>query len=104
MEATKLLSMQMEIDCTDSIDTLLAASISRILLSPNSCVFGLFSRNIALAVDQFQHVLDSHRWVPLPAIKGVSRSSGADDSGEDVAPPYSLMEHPPLAAFVNGED
>ncbi|GAQ92571.1 conserved oligomeric Golgi complex component-related [Klebsormidium nitens] len=74
------------------------------LLPPlfEACVFGLFSRNIGLAVDQFQHVLNSHRWVPLPAIKGGTRSAGGDENGEDVAPPYSLMEHPPLAAFVNG--
>lgn len=70
---------------------------------PHRCVFGLFSRNIGLAVDQFQHVLDSHRWVPIPAIKGGARSAGGDENGEDVAPPYSLMEHPPVAAFVNGK-
>lgn len=52
--------------------------------------------------DWWQHVLDSHRWVPLPPV-GLGRgSSGLDNTSEDVAPPYSLMENPPLAAFVNG--
>jgi len=45
--------------------------------------------------------LDSHRWVPLPAIGFPSNSVG-EDSLEDVTPPSSLMEHPPLAVFVNG--
>ncbi|GBG81990.1 hypothetical protein CBR_g34170 [Chara braunii] len=73
------------------------------LLPPlfESCVYDLFNRNISVAVEAFQHALASHRWVPLPPM-GSSRLSGADDGSEDVAPPYSLMEHPPLAAFVNG--
>jgi hypothetical protein len=32
-----------------------------------------------------------------------SRASGRDDFSDDMAPPYSLMEHPPLAVFVNGK-
>lgn len=46
-------------------------------------------------------VLDSHRWVPLPAV-GFPTSSFSEESHEDVTPPSSLMEHPPLAVFVNG--
>ncbi|GFY96731.1 conserved oligomeric Golgi complex component-related / COG complex component-like protein [Actinidia rufa] len=46
-------------------------------------------------------VLDSHRWVPLPAV-GFPANSIGEDSQEDVTPPSSLMEHPPLAVFVNG--
>lgn len=49
-----------------------------------------------------QLVLDSHRWVPLPAV-GFPASSLGDESHEDVTPPSSLMEHPPLAVFINGE-
>jgi len=49
-----------------------------------------------------QLVLDSHRWVPLPAV-GFSGSSVGDENHEDVTPPSNLMEHPPLAVFINGE-
>lgn len=48
-----------------------------------------------------QLVLDSHRWVPLPAV-GFSNSVG-EESQEDVTPPSYLMEHPPLAVFINGK-
>ncbi|GAB2233706.1 hypothetical protein Droror1_Dr00002935 [Drosera rotundifolia] len=64
-------------------------------------VLNLFSKNIAAAVENFQVVLDSHRWVPLPAV-GFSAIGFGEDSREDVTPPPSLMEHPPLAVFVNG--
>lgn len=47
-------------------------------------------------------VLDSHRWVPLPSV-GFSSNSVGDESQDDVTPPSSLMEHPPLAVFVNGK-
>ncbi|MBA0865289.1 hypothetical protein Goshw_010850 [Gossypium schwendimanii] len=36
-------------------------------------------------------VLDSHRWVPLPAV-GFSATSISEDSQEDVTPPSYLME------------
>lgn len=49
-----------------------------------------------------QVVLDSHRWVPLPAV-GFSAHSVGDENQEDVTPPSNLMEHPPLAVFINGE-
>ena len=48
-----------------------------------------------------QLVLDSHRWVPLPAV-GFTASNIGEESQEDVTPPSYLMEHPPLAVFVNG--
>ncbi|XP_052170562.1 conserved oligomeric Golgi complex subunit 8 [Diospyros lotus] len=64
-------------------------------------VLDLFSKNMNTAVENFQLVLDSHRWVPLPAV-GFSANSIGQDSQEDVTPPSSLMEHPPLAVFVNG--
>ncbi|XP_024398186.1 conserved oligomeric Golgi complex subunit 8 [Physcomitrium patens] len=73
------------------------------LLPPlfESSVHNLFVRNMSVTVDNFQHVLDSHRWVPLPRVT-LGRASSLDHSPDDVAPPYSIMEHPPLAAFVNG--
>ncbi|XP_057416531.1 conserved oligomeric Golgi complex subunit 8 [Lotus japonicus] len=63
-------------------------------------VLNLFSKNMSTAVENFQLVLDSHRWVPLPAV-GFSNSVG-EESQEDVTPPSYLMEHPPLAVFING--
>nr|GEY26280.1 conserved oligomeric Golgi complex subunit 8 [Tanacetum cinerariifolium]GEY34517.1 conserved oligomeric Golgi complex subunit 8 [Tanacetum cinerariifolium] len=73
------------------------------LLPPlfEEAVLNLFSKNTSTAVENFQVVLDSHRWVPLPAV-GFSTSSFSEENQEDVTPPSNLMEHPPLAVFVNG--
>ncbi|EPS65750.1 hypothetical protein M569_09027, partial [Genlisea aurea] len=48
-----------------------------------------------------QLVLDSHRWVPLPAV-GFPASALGEETLDDVSPPSNLMEHPPLAVFING--
>ncbi|KAF3447555.1 hypothetical protein FNV43_RR12741 [Rhamnella rubrinervis] len=64
-------------------------------------VLNLFSKNMSTAVENFQLVLDSHRWVPLPAV-GFPANSVGEDTQEEVTPPSYLMEHPPLAVFVNG--
>ena len=48
----------------------------------------------------FQLALDSHRWISLPSV-GIG-SRGAGGGTDNVSPPYVLMEHPPLATFVNG--
>ncbi|XP_024979317.1 conserved oligomeric Golgi complex subunit 8 [Cynara cardunculus var. scolymus] len=73
------------------------------LLPPlfEEAVLNLFSKNMSTAAENFQLVLDSHRWVPLPAV-GFSSNSFGEESQEDITPPPSLMEHPPLAVFVNG--
>uniref|UniRef100_A0A162B629 Conserved oligomeric Golgi complex subunit 8 n=1 Tax=Daucus carota subsp. sativus TaxID=79200 RepID=A0A162B629_DAUCS len=73
------------------------------LLPPlfEEAVLNLFSKNMGTAVENFQLVLDSHRWVPLPAV-GFSANSFGDENQEDVTPPPNLMDHPPLAVFVNG--
>ncbi|CAH9099906.1 unnamed protein product [Cuscuta europaea] len=73
------------------------------LLPPlfEEAALNLFTKNMKTAVENFQVVLDSHRWVPLPSV-GFPASSLGDESQEDVTPPASLMEHPPLAVFVNG--
>ncbi|KVH93608.1 hypothetical protein Ccrd_004339 [Cynara cardunculus var. scolymus] len=72
------------------------------LLPPlfEEAVLNLFSKNMSTAAENFQLVLDSHRWVPLPAV-GFSSNSFGEESQEDITPPPSLMEHPPLAVFVN---
>lgn len=64
-------------------------------------VLNLFSKNMNTAIENFQLVLDSHRWVPLPAV-GFPSGSVGEETREDVTPPSYLMEHPPLAVFVNG--
>ncbi|TQE11108.1 hypothetical protein C1H46_003114 [Malus baccata] len=64
-------------------------------------VLNLFSKNMSAAVENFEVVLDSHRWVPLPVV-GFSSNSHGDENQDDVTPPSYLMEHPPLAVFVNG--
>ncbi|XP_038698238.1 conserved oligomeric Golgi complex subunit 8-like [Tripterygium wilfordii] len=64
-------------------------------------VLNLFSKNMSTAVENFQLVLDSHRWVPLPVV-GFPANNIGEESQEDVTPPSYLMEHPPLAVFVNG--
>ncbi|KAJ6743403.1 CONSERVED OLIGOMERIC GOLGI COMPLEX COMPONENT 8 [Salix viminalis] len=73
------------------------------LLPPlfEEAVLNLFSKNMRTAVENFQLVLDSHRWVPLPAVGFPSYSIG-EEHQEDVTPPSYLMEHPPLAVFING--
>lgn len=73
------------------------------LLPPlfEEAVLNLFSKNMSTAVENFQLVLDSHRWVPLPAVGYPSHTVG-EESQEDVTPPSYLMEHPPLAVFING--
>lgn len=73
------------------------------LLPPlfEEAVLNLFSKNMSTAVENFQLVLDSHRWVPLPAV-GFPATSVGEESKEDVTPPSYLMEHPPLAVFING--
>ncbi|CAI9775532.1 unnamed protein product [Fraxinus pennsylvanica] len=75
----------------------------RSLLPPlfEEAVLNLFSKNMSVAVENFQVVLDSHRWVPLPAV-GFPANSFGEENQDDVTPPPNLMEHPPLAVFING--
>lgn len=40
--------------------------------------------------------------MPLPAV-GFSSNRSGDENQDDVIPPSSLMEHPPIAVFVNGD-
>ncbi|KAK8940498.1 hypothetical protein KSP39_PZI010582 [Platanthera zijinensis] len=70
-------------------------------LSSFHLFINLFSKNMSTAVENFQVVLDSHRWVPLPSV-GFAVSGTNEESLDDVTPPSFLMEHPPIAVFVNG--
>jgi conserved oligomeric Golgi complex subunit 8 len=92
------------------------------LLQPlfQDCAMRLFAARLVLAVDAFQARLDGHKWVEMPAPMfgrakqqkpaGSSGSGGGDGgqpaqtTGDDdeLAPPYELMEHVPLAVFANG--
>ncbi|CAI9093730.1 OLC1v1029286C3 [Oldenlandia corymbosa var. corymbosa] len=71
------------------------------LLPPlfEEAVLNLFSKNMNTAVQHFQLVLESHRWVPLP---GFPPSSSGEETRDDITPPSNLMDHPPLAVFING--
>jgi hypothetical protein len=67
----------------------------------------MFSSSLAVAVEAFQQRLEGHKWMAMPspafsrgvAGDGVSGARGA--GGEELAPPYVLMEHVPLAVFTN---
>eukprot|EP00899_Mesostigma_viride_P002428 jgi/Mesvir1/12186/Mv00424-RA.1 len=77
------------------------------LLPPlfETCILNLFTRNMALAVDSFKRVLDLHSWSHVPGLSSSlasTRTSSGMGGGDDLSPPYVLMEHPPLATFVNG--
>ncbi|KAL5715814.1 conserved oligomeric Golgi complex component [Ranunculus cassubicifolius] len=75
------------------------------LLPPlfEDAVYNLFSKNMRTAVENFQLVLDSYRWVQIAPV-GFQQSNGlsTQESQDGVSPPHSLMDHPPLAVFVNG--
>jgi hypothetical protein len=52
-------------------------------------------------VDVLEASLEQHRWVALPAVS--SENMMFYGGGEEGAgPPYSLMEHPPVAVYTNG--
>ncbi|MQL94435.1 hypothetical protein Taro_027090 [Colocasia esculenta] len=73
------------------------------LLPPlfEDAVLNLFSKNMDTSVKNFQEALSSHHWVPLPAV-GFTTHTANDESQDDVTPPSVLMEHLPLAVFING--
>lgn len=96
------------------------------LLPPifEACVLNMFSKAVGTAVDTFLMVLDTHKWTSMPSMAARSRgrsSSSADPAaaassdaavpspaangahgGDPSTPPYALMDHVPLAIFVNG--
>ena len=67
-------------------------------------VEALFRSHLASASDGFEAALEAHRWValpPLPTPPQPAAAAGGGGGGE-LAPPFSLMEHPPVAIFANG--
>ena len=97
---------------------------SSLLLSLLLLQLLLFFQAVGTAVDTFLMVLDTHKWTSMPSMAARSRgrsSSSADPAAaasSDAAapssasngahgvdpstPPYALMDHVPLAIFVNG--
>lgn len=81
-------------------------------------------QSVDTSTESFQVLLDAHKWIAMPASLAARRSSssvgeggGASGSGDKLAeagggggeaggagggPPYSLMEHTPLAVYTNG--
>lgn len=85
------------------------------LLPPvfEKCMAALFSTALSNALEAFHVTLERHKWVAMPNIpyapKRQSSSNGdkggeaeAGEGMEDLSPPHVLMEHLPLAVFVNG--
>jgi len=76
------------------------------------CVLHIFSATLANAVEAFNSKLESHKWVSLPApMAGRSKEGEAKCASDhnpdaadhqDLAPPYSIMVHVPLAVLTNG--
>lgn len=96
------------------------------------CSLRLLGSHLGLAVEGFARRLEAHKWVALPGgvmpkpkpaaaagAAGEGESEGgaaggkdadgkaaagaaAGAGGEDLAPPYALMEYVPLAVLVNG--
>ncbi|KIZ04110.1 Conserved oligomeric Golgi complex subunit 8 [Monoraphidium neglectum] len=91
----------------------------------------LFGSCLAVAVDAFTSRLDSHKWVAMPApmfkqqqqqqrsdgggeagppggeqaaqrAEGNANGGGGGGAGDDLSPPYALMENLPLAVLTNG--
>ena len=96
------------------------SSLSRVgldfqpMLQPlfEGCIIHIFSATLTNAGEAFNTRLESHKWVSLPApIAGRSKNEAKHSNEEnppdgavdkDLAPPYSIMEHLPLAVLTNG--
>eukprot|EP01025_Chloroclados_australasicus_P050862 TRINITY_DN59136_c2_g1_i2.p1 TRINITY_DN59136_c2_g1~~TRINITY_DN59136_c2_g1_i2.p1 ORF type:complete len:523 (+),score=67.84 TRINITY_DN59136_c2_g1_i2:41-1609(+) len=73
------------------------------------CMRDLFKQRLQQSLNVFQQSLESHKWVSIASIGSKKKSAqqetgtqGGDSDDKGVLnPPYILMEHLPLAAFVN---
>lgn len=71
------------------------------------CMLDLFSRKMLTAVETSGSALDEHKWVsltsPLASRAQPKAEADATVGGEsDAQPPSSLVDHLPVATFVNG--
>jgi hypothetical protein len=94
------------------------SSLSRVgldfqaILQPlfEECILNIFSATLANAVEAFNTRLESHKWVSLPApiagrskeLKHSAEGNSDEPLEQDLAPPYAIMEHLPLAVLTNG--
>lgn len=69
-------------------------------LTPNSTLFGRALAQLSRALEVLERSLHHHRWLALPAVSADTLVYNASDDG--ASPPYSLMDHPPVAVFTNG--
>lgn len=88
----------------------------RPLLAPlfEARVLDMFASSMQASTDTLALLLESHKWIAMPALaaRGKQAGDGAvtaggggageGGGGEATGPPYSLMEHPPLAIYTNG--
>eukprot|EP00240_Pyramimonas_obovata_P000768 CAMPEP_0118930398 /NCGR_PEP_ID=MMETSP1169-20130426/7097_1 /TAXON_ID=36882 /ORGANISM="Pyramimonas obovata, Strain CCMP722" /LENGTH=550 /DNA_ID=CAMNT_0006872749 /DNA_START=127 /DNA_END=1779 /DNA_ORIENTATION=+ len=65
-----------------------------------SSVCALVTKQLDRTVDVLEQSMEQHRWVALPAVSSENMLYGGAEEG--AGPPYSLMEHPPVAVFTNG--
>lgn len=71
------------------------------------CMLQLFSERILAAVENFGNVLDVHKWVSLNTALATQAQVNTVGNGQPspelaAAPPSDLVEHLPIATFVNG--
>ena len=66
----------------------------------------IFERAMDDAVVDFERVAEQHRWAAMPSAAAAAAARPGDPSNDPSndpnAPPYVLLEHVPVAAFVNG--
>ncbi|GAB4821913.1 hypothetical protein N2152v2_008959 [Parachlorella kessleri] len=98
----------------------------RPLLAPlfEECILSLFSQTVLNSTTTLHGLLETHKWIAMPASLaarrassstpgtpssatvaasgGGDRGSGGGELDPSAGPPYSLMEHTPLAVYANG--
>ena len=75
----------------------------RPLIAPyfEKAILTLFTRCVDASTTTFLAMLDSHKWISMPTSSARSSNVPGEDLGA-LPPPASLMEHVPLAIYVNG--
>lgn len=71
------------------------------------CMLELFSERMLAAVENFGSVLDVHKWISLNTALAARAQPSTVGNGQaspepDTVPPSMLVEHLPIATFVNG--
>jgi len=63
-------------------------------------IHAIVASALSRALEVLERSLHHHRWLALPAVSADTLVYNASDDG--ASPPYSLMDHPPVAVFTNG--